>query len=131
MACADHEIHAQQGEQGEGVVLALLIGHLGLLEPLMSGKKDDDGADAEDGLDHDGHVAADIHAAKGSCVGYAAGAHQRRKAQQGMDGQENDGQRGVENALASLAVGAHKEVGHKQDEYHCKQRELLTHIEKL
>ena len=122
---------SQQGEQGEGVVLALLVCHLRLLEPLVGCEEDDDGTYAEDGLDHDGHVAADIHAAKGSCVGYAAGAHQRRKAQQGVDGQENDGQRGVENALAALAVGAHKEVGHKQDEYHCKQRELLTHIEKL
>ena len=49
----------------------------------------------------------------------------------GMYGQENGRQTGIEYPLAALLVGAHHEIGHEQHEYHGQQRELGVHIEKL
>ena len=60
-----------------------------------------------------------------------AWADERQDAHYGLHYQQDNGQRRVEHTLAVLAVGTHEEVSHKQDYYHCEQRQFLAHIQKL
>ena len=146
VAAGDHEVHAEEGEQGDGVELALLDTVLGGSEPLGRHEEDDDGADIEGGLEGGHHAGALVHTAEGRVDGLSVGADIAED-EDGLGQQEHYGKQGTHMAAAGAAAGfsaigcsagqgalfftAGKKVGDEKHQHDGQQTHLFAHAQKL
>ena len=125
MTAGNHEVHTQEGEEYQHIELTLLDKVLLAAQPFVSHEEDNERTHVEHRLEDGHHRGVLIHATKGfGSLSSATG----QEVERGVCCKQHYRQASIVNALPALFIRTHKEVGYKQDENHCQQRQLFVHI---